>query len=125
MKKKILKTFVVPILNDEYKIYVYIGDMDLANKKISKYFGDTHDLIEPNNRGKSIYQRGLHPVIFVDGNLDYIQATATLAHEAIHAVTNIIDYINMNMSDWSTNEILAHSVSAVIRKCLRGYNFIK
>ena len=115
------KEYVVPILNDEYKVYVYIGDKVKTNKAICKYLGENMDFIQTENRGKSVYHKGFHPCIWVEGKLDYKTATATLAHEAIHAITHIMDYLGMDMRDWTGNEFLAHSVGAILRKCLPDY----
>jgi len=117
-KDKRFKYYEVPILNTEYKIYVYVGDRVRANKEICKYLGEKGEFIEDANRGKSVYHRGFHPCIWIEGTLDYKTATATIAHEAIHATAHIMDYLGMDMRDWSGGEFLAHSVAAVLRAVL-------
>lgn len=113
-----LKKFIVPILNEEYSVYVYVGDRLKANEEICEYIKDKADFIEPENRGRSIYRRGYHPCIWIDGTLDYRMSVATLAHESIHGVTEIMCYLGMDLNDQTGNELLAHSVAAIIRKCL-------
>lgn len=123
MKK--LKTIDVPILNDTYKVYVFIGDRELANKKICEYFGEKKEFINLDNRGKSVHRWGLHPCIWIDGDLNYKDGIGTLSHEAIHAVSAIMEYLDMDMRDLSGNEFLAHSVGAVVRTVLKEFKFIK
>jgi len=36
-KKQTLRHYKVPILTEEYKIYVYLGDKDVVMKAASKY----------------------------------------------------------------------------------------
>ena len=119
-KDKRYKHFEVPILNDTYKVYVYIGDKLKTNNAINKYLGeeDTNYVFEEKLRGRCIYRRGYHPCIWIDGTLDYKSAVGTLCHEAIHGVSNVMDYLSMDMRDTSGNEFLAHSVGAIIRTCL-------
>jgi hypothetical protein len=112
------KHFIVPILNDEYKVLVYIGDKEKTTKAICKYLEDDSFTFETTARGKTFWKRGFHPCIWVDGTKDFKSATATLAHEAIHAVTYIMDYLGMDSMDKTGDELLAHSVAAVMRKCL-------
>jgi hypothetical protein len=114
------KSIVVPILNDEYSVYVYIGDTKWAKRVISKYLdGEEGVSFGECNRGKCLSKIGYHPCIWVDPNLKGKQFSATLAHEAVHAVTHIIEYLAMNGHDQSGNEFLAHGVGAILRKCLR------
>jgi hypothetical protein len=126
LTKPKLKIIDVQILNDTYKVYVYIGDRILANKKISKYLNEPYkEWIQKNNRGKSIYYEKIHPIIWIDGNLDYMTGIGTLSHEAVHAVSSIMDYLAMDCRDLSGNEFLAHSVGAIVRKTLQSFNFNK
>lgn len=119
MKDKRFKTFEVSILNDEYKVYVYIGDREKSNKAICKYLNENKEFINEYNRGKCVYRIKFHPCIWIDGTLDYRQSVPTLCHEAIHAVSHIMEYIGMDALDQSGNEFLCHSVGAIIRKCLK------
>jgi len=116
--KKHYKFYKVSILNDEYKVYVYIGDKVKANKAICKYLKEKEEFIVKENRGKSIYRVGFHPCIWIEGAMDYKTATATMAHESIHAITHIMEYLGMDIHDRSGNEFLAHGVAAILRKCL-------
>lgn len=117
-KDKRFKSFIVPILNTEYKVYVYIGDKVRANKEICKYIEEKGEFIEDSNRGKTVFRRGYHPCIWIDGTLDHRTGTATIAHEAIHAVAHIMNYLGMDVRDNTGDELLAHSVAAVLKKVL-------
>ena len=44
----------MPILNDEYKVYVFIGDKVKANKAIQKYIGEKGEFIEEANMWKYV-----------------------------------------------------------------------
>ena len=121
MKDRRYKEFYVPILNDEYAVYVHIGDRVKSNKAICKYLGKKEEFIDPQNRGKSVYCNGFHPCIWIDGTLGWKTATGTLAHEAIHAVSEIMNWLGMDIKDQSGYEMLAHSVGAILRKCLPDY----
>jgi hypothetical protein len=125
INKKKLKTIDVSILNDTYKVYVYIGDRELANKKICEYVGENNgkEFLNPDNRGKSVHKWGLHPCIWIDGDLNYKDGIGTLSHEAVHSVSAIMEYLAMDMRDLSGNEFLAHSVGAIVRKVLQEFNF--
>lgn len=118
MKDKRYKEFTVPILNDEYKVYVFIGNRVKANKAIGKCLEQEKQFIQEQNRGLTVFRNGYHPCIWVDGTLNYKTATATLAHEGIHAISYIADYLMMDIRDTTGNEFLAHSVGAILRKCL-------
>ncbi len=107
--------YCVPILNDEYKVYIFIGTAKYGNKQISHYLKEKAKYIGDCNRGKCVYCEGFHPCIWVDGRLRGRQFYATLAHEAVHAVQYIMCYICMDARDVSGDEFLAHSVAAVIR----------
>ena len=117
-KDKRFRQFEVAILNTEYKVYVCIGDREKANRAIQGYFQEKLEFVDNIKRGVTVYHKGFHPYIWTDGTLDFTTGVATLAHEAIHAVTHIMDYLGMDMKDDSGNEFLAHSVAAILRKCL-------
>ena len=107
----------VAILNHEYSVFVYIGDKEKSVRQISKYLEDP-DVFIQDVRGKTFWRFGYHPCIWIGDTKDTVLFSATLAHESIHAVTHIMSYIGMNAMDDTGGELLAHSVAAVMRKCL-------
>jgi hypothetical protein len=118
-KNKRFKFFKVNILNDEYKVYVFIGDKERANKEICNYLKEKKMFLNDNNNGKSIFKTNFHPCIWIDGTLDYRQGVGILCHEAIHSVSEIMLFLGMDAMDRSGNELLAYSVGAIIRQCLK------
>ena len=109
-------SFEIDILNNEYWVNVYIGGVDNLRKKLIKHFKEdvfADDVIA--FRGRTYYKKGFAPFIWV--NLDNINKRkdsfyATFAHEAIHAVSDILDEIGADNAE----EILAYSVGATIRR---------
>lgn len=107
MKK--IKKVKVPILNNEYFVYVLWGNKVRVIKWINSYFGEKyHYSFIDDCRGKTFYQHGYYPVIFINTQIHFF---ATLAHEAVHA----LNYIWEDIAEESKNEIYAHSVGAIIR----------
>lgn len=113
------KKIQIDILNDSYKVIVIIGDMKKCNKYLQNYFGEKKDLLVPDNQGKCLFVPKFYPVMWVRGDLPYPVSIGVLSHEAIHAVSFIMDYLGMDIKDQTGNELLAHSVSAIVRKVLK------
>lgn len=107
LKGKKLKTIKVPILNDEYFVYVLLGNKKQVVEWVNGYYEESYSEKSLDVRGKTFYQRGLYPSIWV-GTEDHFWAT--LAHEAIHAVQYIFDEIG----EGRTDEVFAHSVGAIV-----------
>jgi hypothetical protein len=118
MKKKI-----VPILTEEYKIVVYIGTPEELAKSGAKYLELDKDEMESllsNQRGIAYDSLraglGKPPIIFIDGDQDYISAIATIAHEASHAMDYIQRYLGI---DDRAGEIHGHGIASVLRHTLK------
>ena len=111
-----MKKIKVPILNNEYCVYVLLGNANETVKWVNSYYPDTH--YQPNEmdeyRGNVFYQKGYYPTIILDDkNLKKRKHFwATLAHEAIHAVNHIWDDIEEKHGEGE--ELFAHSVSAIM-----------
>jgi len=113
------KYYQVPILNDEYWVYVCVGrDYSDLTKKLEKHFDDIHDSnLAPDafwdKRGRILRKKGYAPYIFVNLNTCKTknEIFATLAHESCHAIDEIFNMIGDNNRD----ELFAHSVGAVVR----------
>jgi len=110
MKKKKFKKVRIPILNDEYFVYVIWGDEKKRLKWLRWYFDDDSIIPDdwPLNRATTHFNKKGMPVINIH---DHKYFYAELAHEAVHAVDWIFNYIN----DGNRGELFAHSVGAVIR----------
>lgn len=118
-----MKIIKVPIFTEEYKIIVAIGKVEELARYVAKNCDgwDYNRALEMCNRARGNAWNRLasddpkHPLITLDGELDYKLALCTLPHEAAHAVEYIIDY--MNIKDVN-GEFLGHGISAVMRYCL-------
>lgn len=110
-RRKKLKEFEIPILNEEYKVYLISGDEKSTIKYVNEYqHTNYHDGdISKVSRGLTFYKEGYHPVIWIRKGIKY--PLSTVAHEAVHAVNHIWDYIEESAKD----EIFAHSVSSIVR----------
>lgn len=113
MKRQI----VVPILNDEYKVVVCWGDPRCV-QSVLKFWGYNEPKVTSlsDRRGGCYYQRGCHPVIALPCFPKKPVEIGTLAHESVHAVEHIFQYIEQDFAD----EIAAHSVGAIVRKVLKS-----
>jgi len=114
-----MKTILVPILTEQYKIKVCIGSKKELIRFASKYLDKTKEDIEKfvnNNRGAAFntFDMGLniHPLIIINGDFPAGEAIATVAHEASHAM----DYLQwaLGIKDGS-GEFHAHGIASVIR----------
>lgn len=118
-----MKKEIVPILTEEYKIVVYIGTLKELTKHGAKYLNISRDEMKSlltNQRGLTYDSLragiGKYPIIFINGDHDYISAIATIAHEASHAMDYIQRYLGI---DDRAGEIHAHGVASVLRHTLK------
>lgn len=113
-----LNEIKVPILNDEYCVFVIWGNREKAIMAIKKYYDEGFNSALGdlrNQRGVTFYTEKKYPIIWLDDENPYM--VATLAHEAVHAVGYIFDFIH----EESKTEVFAHSVGAIVREFLRKY----
>ncbi len=108
--KKHIHAIRIPILNDEWAVYVIWGEQKTKLKWLRWHFDDD-SLIDDwwsQNRAITHYKEQYIPVInIIDSKYFY----AEIAHEACHA----IDFIFKQISDDNRGELFAHSVGAVVR----------
>lgn len=111
------KTIIIPILNNEYKVIVVIGDNDYLDKTAYKWNYNKGDVfLDENKRGACFYRSSCHPIIALRVFPKTPQEIGTLAHEALHAVYDII-YTKIEEKN-PAEEIIAHSVGAIVRTVL-------
>ena len=109
----------IPILNDEYKVIVCWGD----SKQIEKVLLDWHHPIGNlessliDRRGVCFYHKDCHPVIALPSYPRKPAEIASLAHEAVHAIDDIMQKINEMPTK---GELFAHSVGAIVRLTLKN-----
>jgi hypothetical protein len=113
MKNEIL----IPILNDEYKVVFCWGSPADVQKVMKKhhYPQDRVDASDFSGRGVCFYADDCHPIIAMPMKPEYPVEIGTLAHEAVHAVLNILRKIG---EDGGCEEVVAHSVGAIVRKVM-------
>ena len=108
---------VVPLLNNEYKVIVCWGSLQLV-KRLTKEWGHEHiaeakDL--ESRRGVTFYSKDCHPIIALPRFPKTAAEIGTLAHEATHAIVNVFEKID----ERSYDEVFAHSIGAVVRVVLK------
>ncbi len=107
--RKTLKTIKIPILNSEYSVWVLWGDKNKALKWIRKELEDKNiNFDDLGYRGRTFNHTGYHPVIYIAVETHFY---ATVAHEAIHAIDFIWDFIGEKQKG---GEIYAHSIGAIV-----------
>jgi hypothetical protein len=107
---------VIPILNDEYSVVVCWGTFDERVKALIRwgYATNDKDLIR-HTKGQAFFNSKCFPLILLPHKPVSGDDAATLAHEAVHAVTDIFNFIDQSLD----GEVFAHSVAAVVRMTLR------
>ena len=110
------KSKEICILNDEYKVVVVLGGEKEVRKCLSDYgYPKDFDLELDGKRGMTYYSETCHPVIALPRMPKTAEEIGTLAHEAVHAVDDIMEHIR----EGATQEVFAHSVGAVVRGVLK------
>lgn len=115
-----MRRIKVPILTEEYSIWVYLGEREEIVKGASKYLDRPIDEVDEFFKGRgaavNCLDEGNPPLIIVRTDLDVYTAFATLAHEASHAM----DYIQafLGIEDRS-GEVHAHGIASVMRHTLK------
>ena len=102
----------VPILNEEYWVYVVWGEIAKVVKYMQKHFEDVY-IEEPefeNYRGRTWHRVHFNPVIHMHLEPGDKHFWGTLAHEATHAV----DYIWETIGETHYGEAYSHGVGAVV-----------
>ena len=123
------KTVLIPILNNEYKVVVCLGDMKYLRKTLVRYNYNPETVTESflaeqteNRLGVTFRENRCYSVIWVNSDLSANDSIGTLAHEAVHAVDFIFEAIDENMYH---SEIFAHSVGAIVRTTLESIGLFK
>lgn len=105
----------IPLLNDEYGVIVCWGDPAFL-RRIGKRYQHREDIhLADHLRGACWNCDGCKPIIVLRGKPKTAQEIATLAHEAVHAVSVVFKQIYQFEA---AEEVFAHSVGAIVRKVL-------
>ena len=111
-----MKEIVIPILNDEYKTVFTYGTPEEIKKVLKKYSYPMNTILEEHFEGRGVcfYYPGCYPVMAMPGFPKTSDEMGTLAHEAVHAVSDIFGKIGED----GCGEVFAHSVSAIVKTVL-------
>lgn len=111
-KNKKLVKIRIPILNDEYFVWVVWGKDEVVEKWLNRWYDNSKKIdyeIFKKNRGVCYYHPDYNPVIVIRTKKEFY---ATLSHEAVHAINQIFNFVGDN----NRYELFAHCVGAVVRK---------
>ena len=112
------KTVKVPILNSDFHVVVCWGDNLHVDRVLKREGMQDVNVVESlmGNSGVTFMSPRLRPVIAIPRYPETAREVGTLAHEACHAVEHIFNQIGQKLGD----ELLAHSVGAVVRITLES-----
>ena len=120
-----MKKYQIPIFTEEYAINVVIGKRDDVIKEIAKYTTYSPKTIKADFAGRGITYN-CYPdkniIIGIDGDLNAIIQIATIAHEAIHAIDYLMDYVRIDAKE---TEFRAHGVATILRTIFKKVIKIK
>lgn len=104
----------------DFSVEFYVGDYKSAVKFASKKFEDDGEAIDDNTftkgyepRGQTLFRRGYVPIIWIPRRPVTSREHATLAHECIHAVMHLFDWVSLDVNR-ETEEVFAHAVAHLI-----------
>lgn len=102
----------------DFVVIVIIGDYTVAKSYVSWKFEDKEtDLDEFNReyepRGMCFFRRGYVPIIWIPKKPKTKREHATLAHESLHAVFHLFDWINLPLNR-DTEEVMTHAMAHII-----------
>ena len=108
------KKITIPILNNEHKVIVVFGDSKTVSKCLKRHgYKDTNGDYG-DSRALTYYEDDYQPVIALPRKPKTAEEVGDLAHEAVHAVKYVFDFIG----EKSIDEVFAHSVGAVVREVM-------
>ena len=116
---KYMKKYRVQIFTEEYAVNVFIGKRDWCIKEGAKYTTYSPRTIKKDFTGRGITYNVFpekNPLILIDGELKATTQIATIAHEAIHAIDYMMDYLNIDSKE---TEFRGHAVACLLRSILK------
>lgn len=112
-----IKTLKVHMGLFDFSVEFYVGDHEETIKHVAKKFHKEIDNDEISRgyipRGQTLFAKGYCPVIWLPRRPKSAREHATLAHECIHAVGHLFDWVGIDMVP-ANEEVLAHSVAHLI-----------
>jgi hypothetical protein len=109
---------IIPIFNEEYEAIFCWGTPTDIQKVMKKHFYPESTIrltMESSGRGACYYAENCPPIIAMPRKPETPTEIGTLAHEAVHAVLDILLKIGESRS---CEEVIAHSVGAIVRKVM-------
>ena len=123
-KKYGLKRIDVHMGVFDFTVTVVLGSYEHLDKYVAWKFHDKKyiEIAKESNkgyepRGKTFFRAGYCPIIWIPRKPKTPREHATLAHEALHAVYHLFDWVNLNANQ-ETEEVMTHSMAHIINKVL-------
>ena len=112
----------------DYSVQFVVGDYAKSVKFASWILDDKYEVVEQMDaeingghtpRGKTFRRSGYLPVVWVPRRPRGGRELATLAHECLHAIFDLIEWANMPI-DRSTEELMCHAQAHLVTEFLEG-----
>ena len=106
----------------DFTVVCVIGNKKKADEYVAWKFDDKE---LPNfdqgyeTIGRCYFKRGYVPVIWIPRKPKTTREHATLAHECLHAVFHLFDWVGLRVTR-DTEEVMTHSMAHLIDSILRG-----
>lgn len=110
------KEIVINLINNEYRVIVCWGSDKYIDKVLKAWWHEPLSEKRHGNRGICYMTKQCNPVIALPKPPRTATEIATLAHEAYHAVINIMDMLG---EKFLGGEVPAHSIGAIVRETLK------
>lgn len=106
----------------DFAIYCIVGEYEKALEYVAwKFENEPYDADELTRgyapRGQCLFKRGYTPVIWIPNMPNTPREHATLAHESIHAVMHLLDWVSLSVTA-DTEEVLAHGTAHLVKEIL-------
>ncbi len=102
----------------DFQVIVVIGDYKTTCAYVSWKFEDKETNLEAFDmnyipRGKCFFRRGYVPIIWIPRKPKTKREHATLAHESLHAVFHLFEWVNLPINR-DTEEVMTHAMAHIV-----------
>ncbi len=102
----------------DFVVIVIVGDYTVAKSYVAWKFEDKETDFDEFNReyeprGMCFSRRGYVPIIWIPKKPKTKREHATLAHESLHAVFHLFDWVNLPLNR-DTEEVMTHAMAHII-----------
>lgn len=108
------KTFRINLI-DTFWITILYGDKKWASKILDKTFPEESPCIDDTCDGVTVNRNHL-TYIWVGNDLSPERELSIFIHESIHAITDLMSFLGMDIRDKSGNELLAYWTQTLLSK---------